>query len=170
MHVVFLEPAFPANQKEFVRGLHAVGAKVTGIGERAVDALPADVRQRLFHYEQVSSVVDDEAVLRIVRWAQERLPVDRLEATVEAHVMTAARVREACGIPGTSVRTAWLCRDKPAMKEALSAAGIPCAQSAGAGSAEEAHRFADGVGYPPWAKTSASAIVTSTSPPHRSCI
>ena len=32
--------------------------------------------------------------------------------------MAAARAREACGIPGTSVRTAYLCRDKPAMKEA----------------------------------------------------
>ena len=42
-----------------------------------------------------------------------------LEATVEAHVLPAARVREACQIPGTSVHTAWLCRDKPAMKEAL---------------------------------------------------
>ena len=30
MHVVFVEPAFPVNQQEFVRGLHAVGA-----GDRA---------------------------------------------------------------------------------------------------------------------------------------
>jgi len=148
VHVVFLEPSFPANQKEFVRGLHAVGAKVTGIGERERDSLPADLREWLFHYEQVGSVVDDDAVLRVVRWAQERLPVDRLEATVEAHVMTAARVREACGIPGTSVRTAWLCRDKPAMKEALAEAGVAAARSTGTGSSEEAHRFADSVGYP----------------------
>ena len=34
MHVVFVEPAFPANQREFVRALHTVGAKVTGIGEQ----------------------------------------------------------------------------------------------------------------------------------------
>jgi predicted Zn-dependent protease len=33
--------------------------------------------------------------------------------------MAAAKVREAAGIPGTSVHTAYLCRDKPAMKEAL---------------------------------------------------
>ena len=26
MHVVFVEPSFPDNQKQFVRGLHAVGA------------------------------------------------------------------------------------------------------------------------------------------------
>jgi formate-dependent phosphoribosylglycinamide formyltransferase (GAR transformylase) len=57
-------------------------------------------------------------------------------------------VRERCGIPGTSVRTAWLCRDKPSMKEALRAAGIPCAQSASVASADEALEFAARVGYP----------------------
>ncbi|NIV49420.1 MAG: ATPase, partial [Gammaproteobacteria bacterium] len=66
-----------------------------------------------------------------VRRCQTRGWVDRLEATVEAHVMAAAHVREACGIPGTTTRTAFLCRDKPAMKEALRQAGIPCAQSDG---------------------------------------
>ena len=33
MHVIFVEPRFPANQRQFARALHAVGAKVTGIGE-----------------------------------------------------------------------------------------------------------------------------------------
>ena len=33
VHVVFLEPGFPANQREFVRALHHVGAHVTGIGK-----------------------------------------------------------------------------------------------------------------------------------------
>ena len=39
MHVLFVEPRFPANQPEFVRGLHASGARVTGIGEAPVEAL-----------------------------------------------------------------------------------------------------------------------------------
>ena len=56
-----------------------------------------------------------------VRWIQDKVWVDRLEATIEAHTMAAAQVRETCTIPGTSVRTAWLCRDKPSMKEALRA-------------------------------------------------
>jgi carbamoylphosphate synthase large subunit len=83
-----------------------------------------------------------------VQWLQERAPIERLEATVEAHVMAAAHVREACGIPGTSVRTAFLCRDKPAMKEALRAAGIPCARSTGATSGDEVRAFAAEVGFP----------------------
>ena len=76
-----------------------------------------------------------------------RVRVDRLEATVEAHMMCAARVREACGIPGVSVQTTFLCRDKPAMKEALREAGIPCAQSTGTDDADEVRAFAKEVGY-----------------------
>jgi formate-dependent phosphoribosylglycinamide formyltransferase (GAR transformylase) len=62
--------------------------------------------------------------------------------------MSTAQVREACTIPGTSVHTAWLCRDKPSMKEALRAAGVPTAASTGVASAAEAHAFADQVGFP----------------------
>ncbi len=148
MHVVFVEPAFPANQREFVRGLHAVGAQVTGIGERGVDALPAELKNQMVHYERVRSVVDEEELLRAVRWVHERLKVDRLEATVEAHVMAAAKVREAMDIPGTSTWTAWACRDKPTMKDVLRQAGIACAQSVGADTPERAREFAARVGFP----------------------
>jgi formate-dependent phosphoribosylglycinamide formyltransferase (GAR transformylase) len=87
-------------------------------------------------------------MVRAVRWVQDKLWVDRLEATIEAHIMATAQVREACTIPGTSVHTAWLCRDKPSMKEALRAAGVPTAASAAVDSAAEAHAFADQVGFP----------------------
>lgn len=148
MHVLFVEPAFPQNQREFARALHTVGARVTGIGERPVEYLDDELRGWLDHYEQVRSVVDEQALLEAVRRCQRREWVDRLEATVEAHILPAARVREACGIPGTSVETAFLCRDKPAMKEALRQAGIPCAQSTGVSSPAEARAFAEQVGFP----------------------
>ena len=148
MNVVFVEPSFPDNQKQFPQALSAVGATVIGIGERPKDWLDGDLRQLLSHYEQVDSVVDEGRMIDAVRWVQQRIPVHALEATVEAHVMTAARVREACGIPGTSVHTTYLCRDKPAMKEALRAAGIPCARSTGAASGGEVRAVAQQVGYP----------------------
>ncbi len=148
MHVLFVEPAFPRNQREFVRALHSVGARVTGIGERPLEWLDDELGGWLYKYEQVRSVVDENALLDAVRRVQRREWVDRLEATVEAHIMAAARVREACGIPGTSVRTAFLCRDKPAMKQALREAGIATAQSAGVSSADEVRAFARRVGYP----------------------
>lgn len=148
MHVVFVEPSFPRNQREFVRALAAVGARVSAIGESPVDALDADLRRWLSGYEQVRSVVDEPALLAAVRRLQGRGWVDRLEASVEAHIQPVANVREACSIPGTSTRTAFLCRDKPAMKDALRAAGIPCAQSTGASSAAEVRAFAEQVGLP----------------------
>ncbi|MCZ6574571.1 MAG: ATP-grasp domain-containing protein [Planctomycetota bacterium] len=148
MHVVFIEPAFPHNQSEFVRGLHAVGARVTAIGEAPARALPAAIRGWLHGYEQISTVASRQAVLEAVQKIQEREPVDRLEATVEAHVMVAAHVREACGIPGTSTKTAFLCRDKPAMKQVLREADVPCAASIGASSAEDVRAFVEEHGYP----------------------
>jgi hypothetical protein len=148
MHIVFVEPRFPGNQKLFVGALAEIGATVTAIGEGSKASLDDDLQRWLTDYEEVGSVCDEDAVLRAVRFVQSRKHVDRLEATVEAHIMPIARVREAAGIPGTSVRTAFLCRDKPAMREVLRAAGVPCAQSIGAQSAAEVHAFAERVGFP----------------------
>lgn len=162
MHVIFIEPAFPANQRDFVRGLQEAGAGVTAIGEAPVEALGEELAGSLLHYEQVGSVCDEEEMTRVVRWIQSRARVDRLEATVEAHIMPAARVREACGIEGTSVRTAFLCRDKPAMKEALREGGVPCAQSIGSDSPDEVWEFARQVGYPLIVKPRAAAGASGT--------
>ncbi len=162
MHVILIEPSFPRNQREFARALAEVGATVTGIGERPKELLDNDMKQWLTHYEQVGSVVDEQALAERVRFVQQRLQVDRLEATVEAHILPAAHVREACGIPGTSTRTAFLCRDKPAMKEVLRQGGVPCAQSLGSSSREEIRDFANTVGYPLILKPAAAAGASGT--------
>ena len=148
MHVVFVEPSFPRNQREFPRALKAVGARVTGVGETHWDGLDGELKGWLDNYVHVRSVTDEGELLRAVRLTQAREWVDRLEATVEAHIQPAANVRAACQIPGTTPHTAWLCRDKPAMKEALRAAGVPCARSTGASSADEVKAFAGEVGFP----------------------
>jgi formate-dependent phosphoribosylglycinamide formyltransferase (GAR transformylase) len=148
VHVVLVEPRFPTNQKLFVKALAEVGATVTAIGEGSKASLDGDLRRWLRHYEEVRNVTDDGQLIRAVRNIQARAHIDRLEATVEAHIMAAARTREAAGIPGTSVRTAYLCRDKPAMKEALRQGGVSCAQSTAAGSLAEVLAFAERVGYP----------------------
>src|SRR6201984_2279798 len=148
MNVVFIEPFFPANQRQFARALAEAGAIVIGIGEYGVESFDDQLKGWLYHYERVGSVTDVDAMTRAARWVQDKLWVDRLEATIEAHTLPAAQVREACPIPGTSVRTAWLCRDKPSMKQALREAGVPTAASAGASTAAEVAAFAEQVGYP----------------------
>ena len=83
------------------------------------------------HYHQVPTVVDVGAMTDAVRLD----PGQRCGSTGwrRRSRRTPWRPRR-CGrtapIPGTSVRTAWLCRDKPSMKEALRAAGVPTAASA----------------------------------------
>lgn len=148
VHIVFIEPRFPANQKHFIRAFAEIGARVSAIGEGSKASLDDDLRRWLTHYEEVKNVCDQGAVLDAVRFIQRHAHVDRLEATVEAHIMPTAHVREKAGIPGTSARTAYLCRDKPAMKAALRAGGIPCAASDAVNSLAEAREFAEKVGYP----------------------
>ena len=162
MNVIFIEPSFPYNQREFVRGLHKAGANVIGIGERPASHLSDEMRGWLSEYVQVQSVVHEPSLLKAVKAIQGACWVDRLEATVEAHIMAAANVREATGIPGTSARTAYLCRDKPAMKEALRKAGVPCAQSTRATTPQEARDFADAVGFPLIVKPPAGAGASGT--------
>jgi hypothetical protein len=147
-HIVFIEPRFPANQKHFIRAFAEIGVRVSAIGEGSKASLDDELKRWLTHYEEVKNVTDAGAVLDAVKFIQRHAHVDRLEATVEAHIMPTAHVREAAGIPGTSVRTAYLCRDKPAMKAALRAGGVPCAASTGAATPEEARAFAERVGYP----------------------
>src|SRR6185312_2735143 len=148
MNVVFVEPAFPPTQRNFARALAATGAYVIGIGERPGEWLDDELRGWLSEYHQIDNVTNVGHMTDFVRWAQSRLWVDRLETTIEAHTLPVAQVREACTIPGTSVRTAWLCRDKPSMKQALREAGVPTAASTAAAHVDEIYAFADAVGYP----------------------
>lgn len=162
MNVIFVEPFFPTNQRQFVRALAATGATVVGVGEYPLDAMDGDLRGWMHHYEQVPSVTDVGRMTEVVRWVQSKLWVDRLETTIEAHTLPIAHVREACGIPGTSSRTAYLCRDKPSMKQALREAGVPTAASTGASSAVEVYSFAEAVGYPLILKPRAAAGALDT--------
>ncbi len=162
MNIIFVEPSFPYNQREFVRALHAAGANVIGIGERPTAYLSDEMRHWLTDYVQVQSVVHEPSMLAAVKAIQSAIWVDRLEATVEAHIMAAANVRQLTGIPGTTPHTAYLCRDKPAMKQALREAGIPCAQSTRASSVAQVLSFAAEAGYPLIIKPPAGAGASDT--------
>ncbi|HEV8631661.1 MAG TPA: ATP-grasp domain-containing protein [Thermoanaerobaculia bacterium] len=140
---------FPA-YFELARGLKQVGARVTGIGATGtVGALPAALKPWLDAWEPVSSLTDPQAIADAARRAARAgRGLDRLETGDENLVVPTAEARAALGLPGLSMRTAVLCRDKPAMKEALRAAGLPCAESAAVASLGELEAFAARVGYP----------------------
>ena len=67
MDVILVEPCVPANQREFARALHAVGARVIGIGERPKSALDDGLRRWLTHYEQIGNVTDAGALEHAAR-------------------------------------------------------------------------------------------------------
>jgi formate-dependent phosphoribosylglycinamide formyltransferase (GAR transformylase) len=162
VNVIFVEPFFPQNQRRFVAALAGVGANVIGVGESGEHELGDELRSQLTAYYRVSNVTDEVQLNEAVQWAQGHVWVDRLESTIESHQMTAARVREARNIPGTSVHTTWLCRDKPTMKEALRAAGVPTAASTAANTVDEAVDFANAIGFPLILKPRAGAGALGT--------
>jgi hypothetical protein len=148
-HVVFVAPHFPAGQRRFVRGLKAVGARVTGIGDMDARGLDPELRELLDGYEVVGNVTDEAQLTDAVRRIQKRGPwVDRLESTIESHMLATAHARAACRIPGLTPAQVNLCRDKLVMKQFLRARGIPCARNAEVSTVAQAVAFVEEVGFP----------------------
>ncbi|MCB9760392.1 MAG: ATP-grasp domain-containing protein [Alphaproteobacteria bacterium] len=163
MHVIFLAPHFPPNQRRFVQGLKNVGARVTGVCDARPEHLDPEIKRLLDDYEYVGNITDDDAVTEAVRRIQRRGPwVHKLEATVEAHVLTAARVRERTAIPGLPLAVAERCRDKFLMKQFLTEQGFPCARQAAVSTGAEARAALQTVGVPLVLKPRAGAGAAAT--------
>lgn len=151
MHVLFLAPDTHVYNHGFLRGLKSLGARVSAIGMQPKDRLSPAVRGLLDAYRPCDRLLDVEALLRCAR-ELEPPSFDRIETIDEPLVEPAAALRERLGVPGLSLRTAQLCRDKVAMKEFLRGHGVPCAQSTRAESPADALAFAEREGYPLIAK------------------
>jgi carbamoylphosphate synthase large subunit len=149
LHVIFIAPHFPASQPRFVQGLKKVGARVSGIGDIPADRIPEGLRRLLDGYEYVPNLANVDAMTAAVREIQRKGPwVHHLECTIEAHMYTAAIVRERTGIPGLNLEQVTRCRDKTVMKDFLRSHGIPCAANAAVSTLAEARAFAAKHGYP----------------------
>ncbi|MCB9779886.1 MAG: ATPase [Alphaproteobacteria bacterium] len=163
MHVLFLAPHFPANQRRFVAGLKAVGARVTGIVDAPLHRVDSEVRGLLDDFIEIGNVTDPDQVIQAVRLAQKKGPwVHHLVSTIESHMMAAAIAREATGIPGLSSKTVELCRDKVAMKAFLGQRGFPVARQQAVDTAEDLARAVQTVGLPLVLKPRAGAGAHST--------
>ncbi len=164
MNVLFLSPGFPAEMPLFARGLAAVGARVLGVGDGPLGALPDDARRSLADYLQVRQLwQEDQTIEEVRRWARGR-SIDRVECLWEPGVVLAARLREALGVPGQGVEQAIAFRDKERMKEVLDAAGVRTPRHARARTAAEARAAAERIGYPLIIKPIAGAGSADTYP------
>ena len=148
MHLAFVGPELFSAYGDMVRGLKQVGATVSGIGGKPAAQLDAGLRHHLDAYVRVGDLTSPGAIVDAVRTVARGRGVDLLETGDEALVVPVAQARATLGLPGLSVRSATLCRDKAAMKEALRGAGVPCAASEAVSSVDALRRFAEREGFP----------------------
>ncbi len=147
-HVAFVGPELFSAYTDMVRGLKEAGARVTGIGGRPAQAVDESLRRHLDGWVHADDLGSPEGIAAAVRALSGRPGVDLLEIGDEALVLPVAQAREALRLPGLSVRTATLCRDKAAMKEALRAEGVPCAASEAVTTVAALRAFAEREGFP----------------------
>ncbi|MCB9676948.1 MAG: ATP-grasp domain-containing protein [Alphaproteobacteria bacterium] len=157
MNVVFLSPHYPAEMRQYTRGLAEVGANVFGVGDSPVGAIPPETRRYLSGYLQVPRIMDEADVLKRVREWLKGQRVDRVESNWEPLVLLAARIREAFGCPGMTYDTVLGFRDKQLMKERVKAAGLRVPHSFRVKSGPEAHAAVERIGYPVCIKPIAGA-------------
>jgi biotin carboxylase len=146
--VVFLGPTYPSDMPLFTRGLASVGARVVGVGDQHADALPHRVREALSDYIRIDDWFDEEGAVATVLRSLKGHNVDLVETLWEPLVVTAARLREAIGVPGLDVRQALTFRDKGLMKEQVEAAGIRTPRSMRSSTAHGCRAAAAAIGYP----------------------
>ncbi len=148
MNVLILSPGYPADMPEFTRGLAEASARVIGVGDQPVEALPEPVKRSVFDYLTVRSLWDESHVVEEVRRRLRGQQIDRIECLWEPGIMLAARLREHFGVPGLSVADAHRFRDKEAMKSALDAANIRTPHHVSVNSVAACWEAAERIGYP----------------------
>ncbi len=148
MNVLFFSPGFPAEMPQFVRGLAEAGARVFGLGDQPVEALPETARTSLAEYERVESLWNEPAVLARVRALAERCGLDRIECLWEPGMLLAAGLREKLGLPGLNLVQTVPFRDKEHMKRVLDAHGIRTPRHARAATVAECAAAAEHIGFP----------------------
>ena len=129
MHIVLLGPDLFAAFHDFARAAKEQGVRVSGIGSTPQSRLRAGLKRHLDAWEQVRNPFDPREVAQAVRRLGRAFAVDRLETVEERLIESAAAAREELGLPGLSLRSARLCRDKPAMKQALARGRDPLRRS-----------------------------------------
>lgn len=133
---------------DFTRGLAQCGARVIGLGEHPVDALPSIVKQNLSDYLRVASLSDTHAVLDTVRESTRHTAIDRVECLWEPFMDLAAQLREMLDIGGMHMAQTELFRDKKKMKDALDAAGLRTPRNQVATGSDEIRNAVKTIGMP----------------------
>ncbi len=148
MDVLMISPGFPDDMPLFARGLAQSGARVIGIGDQHLDALPPLAREALTHYEQVGSLQDTGAVIDRVGALTVHAAIAKVVCLWEPYILLAAQLREAFGLPGMTSQQSVAFRDKEEMKRRLDAAGIRTPWHHSATTVAGVKEAAERIGFP----------------------
>ena len=164
LHVIFAAPFFMDATLRFIGGAtHLDGVDLTLVSQDPESKLPAEIRRRLAGHWRVDNALDPQQLVDAATNLSKRFgKAHRYIAALEQLQVPLAAARETLGVPGLSLEAAKSFRDKARMKTVLSAADVPCARHALAGSVDEARAFADKAGFPLVVKPPAGAGAKST--------
>jgi biotin carboxylase len=161
---VFVAPILSENASRMIEAVASLpGVRLGVITQDPAEKLSPGLAAKVDAHWRVDDVLDAWQL----SWAAEELalrigPIDRLFGAYEQLQVPLAEVRERMGISGMGAAVARRFRDKSEMKDALRAAGLPCAKHALVETADEAFAFARKVGYPVVIKPPAGAGAIAT--------
>jgi biotin carboxylase len=149
-NIAFVAPYATANTVRYVEALCELeGVRPAVISSDPAERFPAVLRRRLAAFEVVPDCMDAASLAGAVGRIAGRIgAVDRLFGVLEQLQMPIAEARDLARVPGMGSEVVRRFRDKSAMKEALRAAGVPCARHARVTCVDDARRFVGEVGYP----------------------
>ncbi len=148
MDVLFLSPHYPDDIPQFVKGLATVGARVIGVGDQHIDALPGETRDTLWKYIQIGSWGFEDEAIATVLGELRGWNVDLVESLWEPTMLMAARLRESIGVPGLTVQQTVAFRDKGEMKRVVEAAGLRTPRSVRTTTRDGCRAAAHEIGFP----------------------
>lgn len=162
---IFVAPYFSEPASRMIEAAGTLPGVTLGVISTQPQAQAPEAARRgmAFHW-QVKDFLDPAQL----EWAATGLasqagrPIHRLFGALEHAQVAIAEAREALGVAGLTVDATKKFRDKAAMKDALRAAGVPCARHALVGSVEDALAAARRIGYPMVVKPPAGAGAVST--------
>ncbi len=148
MHVVFLAPNFPIEQRAFVRALFRAGAQVTGIGDVAPEQIDAELWRSLAGYHPIASLDDEAGLSELVARIGAERPIHHLICTVEPYQLIAARLRDQLDLAGPSAAQVARCHNRDTLKQLVRGLGLGAARCGTLETADQLRRFVAEVGLP----------------------
>ncbi len=150
MHVVSVAPFFMDTTMRFIRAVAELpGIQLSLVTQEPKDKVPGDLRQALAGYVQIDDALSPGHIRQGVDLLAQKLgKPHRLLGTLEHIQVQLAQVRDALNITGLRAEQAHNFRDKARMKDALRAAGLPCARHREILKPQDAIDFAAQIGFP----------------------